>query len=82
MDVIVADSRDRGEVLFERYTEPARRAIFFARYTALRREAKEISTRNLILGMAIEHYPQPSPLYELNGKHEELKAALDDPPAK
>jgi ATP-dependent Clp protease ATP-binding subunit ClpC len=40
--------------MFERYTESARRAVFFARYEAARREAHAISPVHLLLGIARE----------------------------
>lgn len=40
--------------MFERYTEPARRTIFFARWWALNRKASEIEPADIILGAALE----------------------------
>jgi len=40
--------------VFERYTEPARRTIFFARWWALNRKAAEIEPSDIILGAAQE----------------------------
>ena len=37
--------------MFERYTEDARRAIFFARYEASRFGSREITTEHLLLGL-------------------------------
>jgi len=62
--------------VFERYTESARRAIFLSMETALRHNAQEISTRDLILGSVRENHPEPSPLHGLRGKAEELAAAF------
>jgi ATP-dependent Clp protease ATP-binding subunit ClpC len=40
--------------MFERYTEPARRVIFFARYATSERGAECIETEHLILGLLRE----------------------------
>jgi ATP-dependent Clp protease ATP-binding subunit ClpC len=37
--------------MFERYTEPARRALFFARFEATRLAAGQIETDHLLLGL-------------------------------
>jgi hypothetical protein len=38
--------------MFERYTEKARRVIFFARYEASRYGSREIATEHLFLGLS------------------------------
>src|SRR4029077_20844812 len=40
--------------MFERYTEKARRVVFFARYEASQYGAKEIATEHLLLGLMRE----------------------------
>lgn len=40
--------------MFERYTEKARRVIFFARYEASNYGSKEIDTEHLLLGLIRE----------------------------
>ena len=45
-----------GYGLFERYTEQARRAIFFARYEASQFGAKAIESEHLLLGILREHW--------------------------
>jgi len=40
--------------MFERYTEPARRVIFFARYEAVQRGSDRITTAHLLLGLVRE----------------------------
>src|SRR3984893_11608868 len=40
--------------MFERFTEPARRLIFFARYEAARLGASSIDTEHLLLGLLRE----------------------------
>jgi ATP-dependent Clp protease ATP-binding subunit ClpC len=37
--------------MFERYTEPARRVIFFSRYMAVQTGSPEIETEHLLLGL-------------------------------
>ena len=49
--------------MFERFTEKARRAIFFARYEASQYGSKIIETEHLLLGIlredhALAHLPQ------------------------
>lgn len=39
------------DVMFERYTENAKRVIFFGRYEASRRGSREIETEHLLLGL-------------------------------
>lgn len=58
--------------MFERYTEDARRAIYFARTEALGREASEIGTRELLLGLAYRLYPEGSPFAMLQTRRAEL----------
>jgi len=42
--------------MFERFTEKARRVIFFARYEASQYGAKEIATEHLLLGLMREDH--------------------------
>src|SRR3954470_963436 len=44
----------QGLVMFERYSEPARRVIFFARYEAVVADAKFIESKHLLLGVLRE----------------------------
>ncbi len=44
--------------MFERYTESARRAVFFARYEACVASAQEISTIDLLRGIVRESKPE------------------------
>src|SRR5213075_2093679 len=44
----------RGNLMFERYTEKARRAIFFARYEASQYGSPYIETEHLLLGLLRE----------------------------
>src|SRR5438128_5649591 len=45
----------RAELMFERYTESARRALFFARYEASRMGTTSIETEHILLGLIREH---------------------------
>ncbi len=59
--------------MFERYSERARRAIFFARNEALNRTASLIETSDLVLGM-LHEAPEPgSPLTPLHERAAELR---------
>jgi len=40
--------------MFERYTEPARRVVLFARYEAIQRGSDQITTAHLLLGLIRE----------------------------
>ena len=60
---------DLGGYMFERYTEKARRVIFFARYEASQFGSPYIETEHLLLGLLREDNPMvsrhlPSPGYE------------------
>jgi len=48
------DGRFEGECMFERYTEKARRVIFFARYEASQFGSPYIETEHLLLGLLRE----------------------------
>jgi len=52
--------------VFERYTEPARRTIFLARWWALNRKTITIDTSDLILGAAEETSRSSSKLHWIN----------------
>ena len=43
--------------MFERYTEKARRVIFFARYDASQYGSYYIDTEHLLLGLMRENFP-------------------------
>lgn len=51
--------------MFDRYTEPARRALFFTRYEAGMIGATAIETEHLLLGLLKEHDPVLAPLLEM-----------------
>ncbi|HEY5055063.1 MAG TPA: Clp protease N-terminal domain-containing protein [Acidobacteriaceae bacterium] len=68
--------------MFERYTEAARRAIYFARTEALARESPEIATADILLGLTYKHYEDGSPFAMLHDRRDELRALLGSPPIK
>jgi hypothetical protein len=62
--------------MFERYTENARRAIYFARTEALARDSAEIATKDIVLGLTCKFYEEQSPFAMLNSRQEELRALM------
>jgi len=60
--------------VFERYTESARRVIFYARWWALNRKATQIETSDLILGAAQEARREDSPLQWMNLNYQQMVA--------
>ncbi|MGA7158985.1 MAG: hypothetical protein WBY53_19220 [Acidobacteriaceae bacterium] len=62
--------------MFERYTQPARRAIFFARDEAILRGATAIAPVDLVLGLSREEYPPGSPLAALHENAAEIRSLL------
>jgi ATP-dependent Clp protease ATP-binding subunit ClpC len=48
--------------MFERYTEKARRVVFFARYEASKHGTREIGTPSLLLGILREDKAGFSPI--------------------
>ena len=65
--------------MFERYTENARRTIYFARTEALARGSSEIATKDILLGLTYKHYEELSPFAMLHSKREELRALMGAP---
>jgi ATP-dependent Clp protease ATP-binding subunit ClpA len=66
--------------MFERYTESARRAIFFARAEALARQASEIGTQDILLGLTYRHYEEASPFAMLHARRDELRTLMGAQP--
>jgi len=62
--------------MFERYTEEARRVIFFARTEALGRESPVIATNDLLLGLTHRLYPAGRPFETLHARRDELRTHL------
>ena len=65
--------------MFERYTEQARRAIFFARFEAIHRRADKISTAHLLLALSLEESSRAVSIGSLKDKIVELCAVLGLP---
>jgi ATP-dependent Clp protease ATP-binding subunit ClpA len=65
--------------MFERYTEPARRAIFFARYEAGVQHAEKITTAHLLLGLVREGGPRVEAIVSLKANATQLRAMLGAP---
>jgi ATP-dependent Clp protease ATP-binding subunit ClpA len=63
--------------MFERYTEAARRAIFFARAEAIARDAAEIDTPHLFLGLVHEPWLQNETLAALPELANEFRQILE-----
>jgi ATP-dependent Clp protease ATP-binding subunit ClpC len=54
--------------MFERYTEQARRAIFFARFEAIHRRAAAISTAHVLLGLSWDENSRAAVIVSLKDK--------------
>src|ERR1700722_9536490 len=68
--------------MFERYAENSRRAVYFARAEALACGDKEITTKDLLLGLTYKHYEEGSPFTMLHAKRDELRALMGRQPLK
>jgi len=62
--------------MFERYTEQARRTIFFARFEAIHRRATEISTTHILLGLSWDESSRAAEIVSLKDKLTNLCALL------
>lgn len=62
--------------MFERYTEQARRAIFFARFEAIHRCATAVSPVHLLMGMSWEEDSRAVRAVSLKDKLRELRMLL------
>ena len=62
--------------MFERYTETARRAIFFARAESIFRKAPAISVQDLLLGLTREKKSRANYISELRSHAAEFRAAF------
>ena len=62
--------------MFERYTETARRAIFFARAESIFRKAPAISVQDLLLGLTRERKSRANYISELSSHAAEFRAAF------
>jgi ATP-dependent Clp protease ATP-binding subunit ClpC len=59
--------------VFERYTERARRSIYFARYEALHRNATAIETSDLLVGMTHDKHQPDCPFAFLYDRRDEFR---------
>jgi ATP-dependent Clp protease ATP-binding subunit ClpC len=62
--------------LFERYTQRARRAIFYARAEALARDSREIEVCDIVLGLTRDSHQTDFPLALLQDDVEKLREML------
>lgn len=63
--------------MFERYTEHARRVIFFARYEAQQFGSPEIESEHLLLGLLREGREMLNSVLELGGAAEEIRRDIE-----
>src|SRR5579859_2950391 len=66
-----------GHGLFERYTEQARRAIFFARYEASQFGTNAIESEHLLLGILHEHWRLSERLHRQNTTASEIRKEIE-----
>jgi ATP-dependent Clp protease ATP-binding subunit ClpC len=65
--------------MFERYTEQARRAIFFARYEAINQPADKISPAHLLVGLARDAGSRADKIGSLKDNEDQLRTVLGIP---
>lgn len=65
--------------MFNRYTEHARRAIFFARMEAVHRDEEFIRAKDILLGLTWEEDTRAARIGSLKGKAIELRALVGVP---
>src|SRR5260370_24485967 len=72
------DPRGRSElIVFERYTEKARRVIFFARYEASQYGSPYIETEHLLLGLMREDKALANPFLLQQGSIESIRKEIE-----
>src|SRR5260370_9062509 len=72
------DPRGRSElIVFERYTEKARRVIFFARYEASQYGSPYIETEHLLLALMREDKPLPNQFLRHQASIESIRQAIE-----
>src|SRR5208282_4953026 len=72
------DPRGRSElIMFERYTEKARRVIFFARYEASQYGSPYIETEHLLLGLLREDKQLANRFLRSNGSIESIRKEIE-----
>jgi hypothetical protein len=65
--------------MFERYTEQARRAIFFAHYEAVHQPAATISTAHLLIGLTRDRGSRADAVGSLKDHADELRSVFGIP---
>jgi len=68
--------------MFERYTEAARRVVFFARYEAVMRGAPEITPRYLLMGLLHEKDPSIAQALGLPANSDAIRRVIQLPDRK
>ena len=66
--------------LFERYSEPSRRAIFFSLSEACTANSAAIQPEHILLGMLVEQNERLEQLFQLRSRYDQVVAALNFPP--
>ena len=66
-----------GEPVFERYTEKARRVIFFARYEASQYGSPYIETEHLLLGLLREDKALANRFLRTHGSIESIRKEIE-----
>ena len=63
--------------MFERYTEKARRVIFFARYEASQLGSPYIETEHILLGLLREDKPLMNRVLQTHGSMESIRKQIE-----
>ena len=73
---LLASKQRSSYPMFERYTDEAKRAIFFSRAEALVRKESAISVKDLLLGIAREEKQRVKLIASLKARDAALRSAL------
>jgi Clp amino terminal domain, pathogenicity island component len=68
--------------MFERYTQQARRAIFFARFETSQFGGTQIETEHLLLGILREHKPLADRVFAVPGSEDALRQEITERSAR
>lgn len=63
--------------MFERYSQRARRTIYYAKHEALNRFSHEIEPRDIVLGLSRDAHQPDCPFAKLHENADELRALVD-----
>lgn len=66
-----------GVAMFQVYSEPARRGVFFARHEASRFGSESITPELLLIGLLRESAPEVARLLNMTGDCEEIRAQTE-----